>query len=114
MVGLIIILIALSEVGNLFGTSTLPLTWKMLNGGASFTIAINICTFLYAGMLVHRGKIANMNHLVDVTPAPNWVLFISKFIALIKMQMVLLGVIMLSGIVFQIYNGYFDLKLGII
>jgi len=112
LVGLIIILIALSEVGNLFGTSTLPLTWKMLNGGSSFTIAINICTFLYAGMLVHRGKIANMNHLVDVTPAPNWVLFISKFIALIKMQMVLLGVIMLSGIVFQIYNGYFDFEIG--
>ena len=111
LVGLIIILIALSEVGNLFGTQTLPVTWKMLNGGAAFTIAINICTFLYAGMLVHRGKIANMNHLVDVTPTPNWTLFMSKFIALVKMQLVLLGVIMLSGILFQIYKGYFDFEI---
>ena len=112
LVGLIIILIALSEVGNLFGTPTLPVTWKMLNGGASFTIAINICTFLYAGMLVHRGSMSNMNHLVDVTPTPNWTLFVSKFIALIKMQLVLLGVIMVSGILFQMYNGYFDFELG--
>ena len=112
LVGLIIILIALSEVGNLFGTPTLPVTWKMLNGGASFTIAINICTFLYAGMLVHRGKIANMNHLVDVTPIPNWTLFLSKFIALIKMQFVLISVIMVSGILFQMYNGYFNFELG--
>lgn len=112
LVGLIIILIALSEVGNLFGTPTLPVTWKMLNGGGAFTIAINICTFLYAGMLVHRGNIANMNHLVDVTPTPNWTLFLSKFIALIKMQLVLLGVIMLSGILFQMYSGYFDFELG--
>tara|TARA_R110002049_G_scaffold304526_2_gene499858 strand:+ start:321 stop:3704 length:3384 start_codon:yes stop_codon:yes gene_type:complete len=112
LVGLIIILIALSEVGQLFSTPTLPVTWKMLNGGASFTIAINICTFLYAGMLVHRGKIANMNHLVDVTPVPNWTLFMSKFIALIKMQLVLIGVIMLSGLLFQIYKGYFDFEIG--
>ncbi|GAA4975498.1 M1 family aminopeptidase [Algibacter aquimarinus] len=112
LVGLIIILIALSEVGNLFGTPTLPVTWKMLNGGSSFTIAINICTFLYAGMLVHRGKIANMNHLVDVTPTPNWTLFMSKFIALIKMQLILLAVIMVSGILFQMYNGYYDFEIG--
>ena len=112
LVGLIIILIALSEVGNLFGTPTLPVTWKMLNGGAAFTIAINISTFLYAGMLVHRGKIASMNHLLDVTPIPNWTLFMSKFIALVKMQVVLLAVILMSGILFQIYKGYFDFELG--
>lgn len=112
LVGLIIILIALSEVGNLFGTATLPVTWKMLSGGGAFTIAINISTFLYAGMLVHRGKMANMNHLVDVTPIPNWTLFMSKFMALIKMQIVLLAVILVSGILFQIYKGYFDFELG--
>lgn len=112
LVGLIIILIALSEVGNLFGTPTLPVTWKMLNGGASFTIAINICTFLYAGMLVHRASMSNMNHLIDVTPTPNWTLYLSQFIALIKMQLVLLAVIMVSGILFQMYNGYFDFEIG--
>ncbi|RKE94762.1 ABC transporter permease/M1 family aminopeptidase [Ichthyenterobacterium magnum] len=112
LVGLIIILIALSEVGNLFGTDTLPVTWKMLNGGTAFTIAINICTFLYAGMLVHRGEIAKMDNLVDVTPVPNWTLFMSKLVALIKMQVVLLAVIMLSGILFQIYKGYFDFEIG--
>lgn len=112
LVGLIIILIALSEVGNLFGTSTLPVTWKMLSGGSAFVIAINLCTFLYAGMLVHRAKIANMNHLVDVTPVPNWVLFISKLIALLKMQLVLLAVIMVSGMLYQMYHGFFDFEIG--
>ncbi|MFH4968174.1 M1 family aminopeptidase [Gaetbulibacter sp. M240] len=112
LVGLIIVLIALSEVGDIFGTSTLPMTWKMLNGGGSFTVAINICTFLYAGMLVHRSKIAQMDHLIDVTPIPNWTLFTSKFLALIKMQIVLLGVIMVSGLLFQIYKGFYQFELG--
>ena len=112
LVGLIIILIALSEVGNLFGTSTLPVTWKMLNGGAAFTIAINLCTFLYAGMLIHRGNMANADQLVDTTPVPNWVLMLSKLLALLKMQLLLLTVIMVAGILFQMYNGYFDFEVG--
>jgi ABC-2 type transport system permease protein len=113
LVGLIIILIALSEVGNLFGTATLPVTWKMLSQGASFTVAINICTFLYAGMLIHRAKIARADHLIDVTPIPNWALLLSKLIALVKMQIVLLSVIMVAGITFQIYKGYFDFEIGL-
>ena len=112
LVGLIFILIGLSEVGNLFGTETLPLTWKMLRGGGAFTASINICTFLYAGMLVHRAKIAKTNHLIDATPIPNWTLVLSKLIALIKMQLVLLGVILISGILFQIYKGYYNFEIG--
>lgn len=112
LVGLMIVLIALTEVGNLFGTATLPVTWKMLSQGGAFTVAINICTFLYAGMLIHRARIARTNHLIDVTPIPNWALLLSKLIALIKMQIVLLSVIMVAGIIFQIYNGFFNFEIG--
>ncbi len=112
LVGLILILIALSEVGNIFGTPTLPVTWKMLEGGSIFVISINICTFLYAGMLVHRAKLANINHLVDSTPIPNWVLLMSKLIALLKMQILLLFVIMASGMIYQMYSGYYNFEIG--
>jgi ABC-2 type transport system permease protein len=112
LVGLILILIGLSEIGNLFGTATLPVTWKMLNGGAGFFLAINICTFLYSGMLVQRANTANTDQLLDATPIPNWTLLLSKFIALIKMQLLLLAVIMVSGILFQIYKGYYNFELG--
>ncbi len=113
LVGLIIALISLSNLGNLFGTQTLPVTWKTIRGASnSFSLAINIITFLYAGMLVHRAKIAKANHLIDVTPIPNWVLLSSKLLALLKMQMVLLAVIMASGIIFQMYNGYYNFEIG--
>ncbi|NQY30535.1 MAG: hypothetical protein HRT69_13825 [Flavobacteriaceae bacterium] len=113
LVGLIIALIGLSNVGNLFGTPTLPVTWKTIRGASnSFSLAINIITFLYAGMLIHRAKIAKTNHLIDVTPIPNWVLLSSKLLALLKMQMVLLAVIMVSGLIFQISKGYYDFEIG--
>ncbi len=112
LVGLIFILIGLSEVGNIFGTATLPVTWKMLTGGSGFFLAINICTFLYAGMLVQRARTANVDQILDTTPIPNWSLLLSKFIALLKMQFIMLAVIMVSGIIFQIYKGYYDFEIG--
>lgn len=113
LVGLILVLISLADIANPYGTSTYPRTWRMLRGGALFTLSINICTFLYAGLLVNRSKISRMNGLEDVTPIPNWSLFLSKFIAIIKMQLLLLSVVMVAGILFQLYKGYYDIELGL-
>lgn len=113
LVGLIFILISATALGELFGTKTLPVTWQMLLiPGNSFSLFINILTFLYAGMLVHRGKMDNMNHLIDVTPVPNWSLLLSKLIALLKMQALLLLVVMIGGMTIQIYHGYYNFEIG--
>ncbi|WP_445956983.1 M1 family aminopeptidase [Yeosuana sp.] len=113
LVGLIFILISATTLGQIFGTKTYPVTWQMLLiPGNFFSLFVNILTFLYAGMLVHRGKIANMNHLVDVTPIPNWTLLMSKLIALLKMQVIMLVVIMIGGMTIQIYNGYYNFEIG--
>ena len=111
IVGLLLNLVGLFELGNIFGTATLPRTWRMLEAGAPFSLAINICTFLYAGLLIHRSRISNVNQLIDTTPTPNWILLGSKFLAIIKMQIVLLSLIMITGIIFQTYKGYYDFRL---
>jgi len=113
LVGLMFILITAMVLGELFGTKTLPVTWQILMiPGSSFSLFINITTFLYAGMLVHRGKIDRVDNLIDVTPVPNWALLVSKYIALLKMQLVLLLVILLGGILIQVYNGYYKFEIG--
>ncbi|UMB52522.1 hypothetical protein MKD41_09225 [Lutibacter sp. A64] len=112
LVGLIFILIMSISLGEISGTKTYPTTWQMLlYPGNTFSLFINILTFLYAGMLVQRGKMAKSNHLIDVTPIPNWTLLLSKFVALLKMQLVLLFVIMVGGIIFQIYRGYYNFEI---
>lgn len=94
------------------GTSRLPVTWRMLNYGEAFQLAIIICTFLYAGMLNQRTKISNINMLVDSMPIPNWTLLLSKLIALFKMQWIMLTIIMITGISFQMYKGYYQFEIG--
>ena len=113
IVGLISILLFAITAGELFGTKTYPTTWQMLLlPGGTFTFFINLLTFLYAGMLIKRGEMARANHLVDVTPTKNWTLFLSKFIALLKMQLLLLAVILVAGVLFQIYKGFYDFEIG--
>jgi ABC-2 type transport system permease protein len=113
IVGILLLVATLFSSGQIFGTNTLPVTWQMLAGGDVFSVLIlNVCTFLYAGILVQRARTARINHLVDTTPIPNWTLLFSKLIAILKMQLVLLSVIMVSGMLFQIYQGYYDFEIG--
>ena len=105
-------LIGLSELGNVFGTPTYPRTWKMLEAGLTFTLFINVSTFLFTANLLHRSRSSNINQLIDTTPTPNWIFLGSKFLAIVKMQLLLLSLIMISGILFQTYNGYFDFEIG--
>lgn len=113
VVGLIFIVLTASVAGEVFGTNTYPVTWQMLLiPGGTFGLFINLVTFLFAGLLIHRGLNTRMNHLIDSTPVPNWVLLTSKFIALIKMQLVLLMVILVAGVMYQTYSGFYDYEIG--
>lgn len=113
VVGILLLVGALFTVGEISGTKTLPVTWLMLLGGNVFSsLIINLCTFLYAGILVQRANTAKMNFLVDSTPIPNWTLMFSKLLALLKMQVILLTVIMVGGMLFQAYQGYYDFEIG--
>ncbi|MEX0719868.1 MAG: M1 family aminopeptidase [Balneolaceae bacterium] len=114
LVGLLISLSVILLSGEIYGTDTLPVTWQMLAlPGTFFSLFINILTFLYAGMLVHRSRTYKMDQLVHVTPTPNWTLLLSKFLALVKMQVVLLSIIMIAGIGVQTFNGFYNIEIGL-
>ena len=113
-VGLLVLILISMTSGQIFGTSTYPVTWQMLMlPGTFFSFFINILTFLFAGMLVHRADLARMKHLVDVTPIPNWVLLFSKLLALLKMQIVLLLLIVIAGVSIQAYHQYYNFELDL-
>ena len=113
IVGLLLLLLMASVSGTLYGTKTFPVTWQMLLvPGSFFGWFINILTFLFAGMLIHRGDTARMGHLIDVTPIANWPLLLAKFLALVKMQIVLLLLIVISGVLIQSFQGYYNFEIG--
>jgi ABC-2 type transport system permease protein len=114
LIGLLISLSVILLSGEIFGTDTLPVTWQMLQlPGTFFSLFINILTFLYAGMLIHRSRGDHMDQLIHVTPTSNWTILFSKFLALLLMQMVLLSIIMIAGLCVQLYNGYYNFEIGL-
>lgn len=114
ILGILISLLTISVGGEIYGTDTLPVTWQMLElPGTFFGLFINLLTFLYAGMLIHRSRSYRMDQLTHVTAIPNWSIFLSKFLALIKMQAILLSTIMLVGFSVQLYNGFLNIELGL-
>jgi len=111
--GALFIAVLLLQMNPQTDTKILPLTWVMLGYPVFFfSLLIQVLTFLYAGILVHRAKAAGMADLINVTPVSNWALLLSKWLALVKMQVVLLSLIMVTGIGVQAYSNYFNLEIG--
>lgn len=112
--GLLLVLITISEVGGIIlDTPTLPVTWKMLQNTGVFSLSIILCTFLYSGFLLNRSKVSNINQLIDVSPISNWILWGSKLLAIFKMQFILLMVMLVSGILFQLYSQFYHFELDL-
>jgi len=112
--GMLVVFFQQAEMNPQYGFKTLPLTWRML-GIPTFMFlgVVHILTFLYAGLLVHRAKVARADQLVDSTPVPNWVFLWSKFMALLKMQALLLSLVMIGGVAVQLLNGYYKFEIGL-
>ncbi|MGO1868871.1 MAG: M1 family aminopeptidase [Sphingobacteriaceae bacterium] len=99
--------------GQFFGTTTYPVTWKMLTSTSGiYGFFLEIMILLVSGMLVQRSRQSNMFLLVEATATPNWVLLLSQTIALFKMLWTVLGICLLTGVIYQLYAGYFNLEIG--
>ena len=115
LIGLLILTTTLAVGQQIYGTTTYPVTWQMIDiAGAVFTrLAILPIIYLYSGMLIHRHRIAKINQLVDVAPMPNWTMLFSKFLAMLKVLLVLLILILISGVLIQTYAGFYDYEISL-
>ena len=99
---------------EMYGTNTFPATWMVLDELKPLTTAFTSITIsLFSGILLQNSVTSRMNLLVDSTPIPNWVLFLSKVIALIKTTLLFLFIAMISGVLIQIFNDYYNFEIGI-
>ena len=113
LVSIVFMFSSMSLMNPRFGTEIYPTTWLMLKLPlTNYSGIINLITFLFTGLLLHRTRLTRTHQLVDITPVSDWVLFLSKFSAIIKMQMVLLFMMMIGGIGVQIFNGYYNFEIG--
>ncbi|MDP1744741.1 MAG: ABC transporter permease, partial [Bacteroidota bacterium] len=100
-----------SQLGLIYGTSTFPVTYQILQVGAGiFQFFMIILIVFYAGIVVWRERDAKVDELVGVSPLAPWVSFASKLTALVSVQIILLFVIMITGMSIQMYNSYYKVE----
>jgi ABC-type transport system involved in multi-copper enzyme maturation permease subunit len=93
---------------------TYPLTSQMvfLAGLGFFIFAVAIIIF-YAGELVWRERDSQINQVIDALPLQRWVLFTSKLLALMLVQVIVVLMIMAAGVTVQLAQGFHAFQFGL-
>jgi len=111
--GAVFIVGSARDLGSIYGTTTWPVTYQVLQITAGFfALFILVITAIHAGELVWRERDARMDEIVDSTPVPTWLGFLAKLLTLFAIQGLLLAVVMICSIGIQLWQGYTHLEIG--
>ena len=112
--GMALVVIGTFDPETLHGATTHPVTWQMLelirDVSGPF---IPLVTAFYAAQLVWRERDARVAQLFDALPVPGWLAPVSKTLALVAMQALLLFLAMLCTMLSQVLRGWFALEPGL-
>ena len=104
----------LLSTGESFGNKTFPVTYQVTGmiQGSTYIFLIAIVTF-FAGQLVWRDHEEGMDEIQDSLPMRDWLLYASKFSALVLSIFAILCTTIVAGILVQWFRGYtrFQLEL---
>ncbi|MGZ5040939.1 MAG: ABC transporter permease/M1 family aminopeptidase [Usitatibacter sp.] len=113
LTGALFILANAKTVGSIFGTNTYPVTYQVVDfASGSFGLFVLIITAFYSGELVWRERDARVALIADSTPAPTWLSFAAKLVALMATQALLQFVVLACGLLIQVFSGYTKFELG--
>lgn len=112
--GILYIFVVSGEIGKIYGTETLPVTYHVLEViGDTFSTFVIIILSYYAGELIWKDREQRIFELIDSKPVSDFFLCLSKFLSLIFIQLFLLLTILVSCVLVQIAKGYFHFEWGI-
>ncbi len=110
--GVVFLFIASTQVGKIYDVTVYPVTYKVVESLAgTFSLFMVIVIIMFSGELVWKSRDFRMSNILDSLPVPNWVFYASKMAGLIFMQLLLLAVIMICGIIVQLFKGYTNFEI---
>ena len=80
---------------------------------AVFGLFMLAITIFYAGELVWRERETRVAQMLDALPVPSWLPLAGKTLALISLQALLVLLAMVTGMLIQLFKGYFQLEPGL-
>lgn len=112
MLGVGMMLLIVNFLDVIYSSSTYMVTYKVVEDVAgSISLFAVIFIIFYSGTTIWRERETKMDELVGVTPVSNTSLFFSKFIGLTLASVVLSLIAMITGIIIQLYNGFYQIDI---
>jgi len=111
--GFAMIIINGFHFGSMYGSRVYPTTYMMLSLINTFNLFFMIIVVYYTGDLVWKERSIKINQIHDASPIKDFSILASKFIGLIWMYIVLIVMLIFTGVLFQLINGYHNFELGL-
>jgi ABC-type transport system involved in multi-copper enzyme maturation permease subunit len=100
-----------SALQRIFGTPVYPVTHLMVQTLTdSFALFAAIIAAFFAGELVFRERTLKLNEVHDATPTPTWVMWTSKFVALILVCTIAILAGVATTMLIQLSRGFTDIE----
>ncbi len=99
---LAMVMSSMSESGQMYDTPLIKVTYIIIGilAGTVSTMSL-IIVIIFSGELIWRDREQKIDLLIDSTPVRTWVMYLSKFIAVMFIPLVLYAFAMLIGIITQ-------------
>ncbi|WP_298901692.1 M1 family aminopeptidase [uncultured Psychroserpens sp.] len=107
--GMIIILINSVNLGTVYGVDSYPATYFIVEELQETSIYFFIIIMVfYSGELMWKERGAKLNLIYDATGMSSFMNVLGKYIGLNLIYIVLMLALILSGVIFQTLNGYYN------
>jgi ABC-2 type transport system permease protein len=109
---MVIIVINSISLGTVYGVDSYPATYfiveELLEMSSYFFLIVLV---FYSGELIWKERSAKLNLIYDALPSSDFINLAGKFIGLNLIYAVLMCSIIIAGILFQTFNGYYSFDL---
>ncbi len=112
--GVIIILINSINLGTVYGVDSFPTTYLIVEELQEMSLYFFIIILVfYSGELIWKERDSRLNLIYDAVPISDLLNLLGKLIGLSLTYVLLMLVLILSGIAFQTFNGYYKYELDV-
>lgn len=112
-VGMIFTVAVALDADSIYGTTTYPVTYAMIEVIASFSLFFRIITAFYSGELMWRDRSLRSDQILDATPVATTRVFAARIVSLVLAEAVLLLSLIAVGIAIQTVKGYTHYELDV-
>jgi len=112
--GILIMLVNSVNLGTVHGVDSYPETYFIVKELQETSVYFFLIILVfYSGELIWKERSVKLNLIYDATPISDFIHLAGKYIGLLLIYIVLIISLIISGIIFQTMNGYYNYELQV-